>query len=332
MSTDHIIDAHFHVYAGRSPGRFIRALLKASELTALNIASIPGGLAHGEYFCNREALKLKLQNPGRVLFFGGLDYSDRAYLRGDVDFAAQARTLIEAGADGIKMLEGKPNVRKALGMSLASPILQPFYAYMEKQALPILLHVADPEEFWDADKVPGWARDSGWFWGDGSYPTKAQLYRETEEVLARFPRLRVILAHFYFLSADLKAATRFMERWPAVCLDITPGIEMYHNFTRQPAGWRRFFERYQDRIIFGTDNTSPPPKTGTYAACLQTAVENIRQIRTFLETDEAVYSGRGLKLSQAALRKIYAANFRRLLAHGRCSRHAIPGHAGRVQV
>jgi hypothetical protein len=36
-------------------------------------------------------------------------------------------------------------------------------------------------------------------------------------------------------------------------IDLTPGIEMYHNFSADINDARDFFTKYQDRIIFGTD-------------------------------------------------------------------------------
>jgi hypothetical protein len=65
-----------------------------------------------------------------------------------------------------------------------------FFAMLEKQMVPVLYHVADPEEFWDPEKAPSWAKEHGWYYGDGSYPSKEQLYTEAESVLKKFPGLK----------------------------------------------------------------------------------------------------------------------------------------------
>ena len=44
--------------------------------------------------------------------------------------------------------------------------------------------------------------------------SKEELYAEVDEVLRRHPNLRVIFAHFYFLSADLPRAARFFDAHP----------------------------------------------------------------------------------------------------------------------
>jgi predicted TIM-barrel fold metal-dependent hydrolase len=115
----------------------------------------------------------------------------------------------------------------------------------------------------------------------------------------------VVFAHFFFLSADLERAAAFLDRWPSVCFDITPGSEMYHNFSKRPAEWREFFVRYQDRILFGTDNTA---HTGDQ---IKWAAQNVERVRGFLETKTA-FSGPGLALPQDVLERVYHGTFERV--------------------
>lgn len=311
MYSGKIIDSHFHAYAGIDCGVFIKDLIGKSGLSAIGIASIPKALAHSEHFYNSEAFKLKKEMPDKVYLFGGLDYSDKSYREGKVDFSEQARKLFEAGADGMKMLEGKPNARKALGVPLDSSIFDSYYSYMENKSYPIIMHVADPETFWDPDKEPEISKKRGWFWGDGTFPEKEQLYMEAEAVLEKFPKLKIVFAHFYFLSADIKRASKFLDKWKNISFDITPGWEMYDNFTGKSVEWREFFINYQDRLIFGTDNTSP--LKNTHEEQLDNSIKTVTKIRDFLETDREMLCGRGLKLGNKVLEKIYSGNFLKLL-------------------
>ena len=128
------------------------------------------------------------------------------------------------------------------------------YTHLDVYKRQLLAHVADPEECWDKDLIPDWAFAAGYFYGDGTYVEKETLYTEVEDVLTRFPGLRIILAHCFFMSADLERLDALMQRHPNVCLDIVSGTEMYWNFGRRPDDWRAFFLKYQDRIIYGTDN------------------------------------------------------------------------------
>jgi predicted TIM-barrel fold metal-dependent hydrolase len=86
---------------------------------------------------------------------------------------------------------------------------------VESLGLPVVWHASDPEEFWDSERCPVRARESGFFYGDGMVPPQEVFYREVETVLACWPGLRVVLAHFFFLSNDLKRAAAFLEARPA---------------------------------------------------------------------------------------------------------------------
>lgn len=267
---------------------------------------------------NPEGLYAKWRHPERVWLFAGLDYSAIAR---DVDhrwtlsLAEQVDRLTAMGCDGIKMLNGKPNCRKASGLALDCVVYDDYFARLEQRGLPVLWHVNDPEEFWDPEAAPAWARGPGWLY-DETFPTKEAIYAECERVLARHPRLRIIFAHFYFLSDDLPRASALLERYPNVCLDLAPGIEMLHNFSKRPQEAREFFLRYQDRILFGTDLAPGGPRSRIWV------------VRNFLETDEQFHVPtdeplfwpdhrtmiQGIALPQDALRRIYAGNFRRVVS------------------
>ena len=115
------------------------------------------------------------------------------------------------------------------------------------------MHVADPDTDWDINKVTPSAIKNGWFYGTDDYMPYKEYYRETYEMLDKHPRLNVILAHFFFLDEDYDKAVRVMEKYPCVCLDLTPHGRMFQSFTRDIDLWREFFIKYQDRIILGSD-------------------------------------------------------------------------------
>jgi len=315
MFSGKIIDSHFHAYAMENCEVFAMDLIQRSGLSAINIVSLPKGLGYDAGSCNEMGLAMKRGHPGKFYFFGALDYSDESYLDGKIDFVEQARMLLDSGADGIKMIEGKPDARRLLGLRLDAPLFHSFYNYMEKESIPILMHVADPEEFWDAGKVDEAVRRKGWFWGDGKHQLKEDLYAEAEGVLTQFPRLKVIFAHFSFMSSDIVRASAFLERWENVSLDLAPGWEMYHNFTNDRSAWSVFFNAYQDRIIFGTDNTPPSPGNHSrYAEQMDYCAAKITRLRNFLETGGEVFSGSGLNLHEKTLSRIYSDNFLRVIS------------------
>jgi predicted TIM-barrel fold metal-dependent hydrolase len=179
-------------------------------------------------------------------------------------------------------------------------------------------HIADPEESWDTDKSSIFAKQNGWFYGDRTYVEKEQLYDEVERVLTKFPELNITFAHFHFLSADIERAGDYLDRWPNVYFDLTPGSEMYTNFSKYPDKWHDFFMKYQDRIIFGTDNgwgTETPHEHKVIEA-----EEKVDWMRRFLETGDTFVNAWGMKitgiaLKKEALEKIYATNYLRFVGN-----------------
>lgn len=317
-----IIDAHTHYFTGPEAERADTYLAwqescGVSRLNALMMTVDGGGNT------NPTGLYLKARYPQRLWLFAALDYSaiitgvDHRWTRSLPD---QIDSLIAAGFDGLKLLNGKPTERKALGIALDSPVYEGCLARAEERGFPLLWHVNDPEQNWDPEQVPESVKERGWYY-DSSYPTKEAIYSECERALERHPKLKVILAHFYFLSADLPRAAALLERYPNVHLDLTPGTEMYINFTRQYEESREFFLRYQDRILFGTDcgvRESDAPGQDHYGPT--------RAVRRFLETDDTYKAEefwldpaarndiRGLALPTEVLTKIYAANFQRIVS------------------
>jgi len=309
-----IIDCHTH-FGGEDldaiDGMLDREREGGMEQVNVLITSFPGRVN-----ANPEGLYCKARHPDKVYLFAGLDYSAIAK---DVDhrwtrsLARQVDHLAAMGCDGIKMLNGKPNYRKASGLGLDSVIYHDYFARLEETGFPVLWHVNDPEEFWDPEQAPEWAKGPGWLY-DETCPSKESIYQECGRVLEKHPNLNIIFAHFYFLSDDLPRAAAFLDRYPKVSFDLAPGIEMLHNFTKRPEEARDLFVKYQDRIVFGTD-FGPDGR-----------LSRIWVVRNFLETEEEFHvpkderlfwpdhrtTIRGIALPEEVLGKIYAENFRRI--------------------
>jgi hypothetical protein len=323
-----LIDAHIH-YPHPSQMPALIHTCDALRIDHLNIVCTPD---RARLSLVPDALHLKAHYPQRVFVFGGLDVS--AYFRapqqaGEI-FAGSLNFLAAAGCDGIKMIEGKPDMRKMLPIpAFDSDVFTPFWEKMAQDQMPLLFHVNDPEEFWDRERIPDWALQRGWFYGDGTYINNESQYTEIFNVLIRNPSIKVIFAHFFFLSAQLPRLADLLDRFPNTNIDLTPGIEMYRNFSKNVQQTRDFFIKYQDRILFGTDIGArallSSPQTEIQ---LPESHERVSLIRNFLENENEFHlnpeSGflfgnssmplRGLKLPVLVLNKIYHQNFERIVS------------------
>jgi len=290
------------------------AIRDATGIEKMNLVSIQNEAAGSGL---PQSLYMKARHPHDFFVFAGLNHAEKLS-GGDVStpsLAEQADRFVEMGCDGIKMIEGKPTSRRRLNIPVSDPYYAEYWARVEELGLPIVWHVNDPEEFWDPDRIPGWAKERDWGYGPDDVQKEA-LYDEVGDVLARHPGLQVAFAHFYFLSADLPRAARFLDEHPNVRFDLAPGIEMLYNISRDPDAGREFFTRYADRIVFGTDLSSGLTleegriRAGIVFRWLESEDEfRVPEEADFLLGPPQDGLIRGMALPDQVLRKIYHDNF-----------------------
>lgn len=177
-----------------------------------------------------------------VRAFGGIHVTDR-YAK--IPPEKQVEALWELGCDGVKLMFS-PDLQRYYGRGLDDPYYDKMFTFLEKNDIPVNIHLADPEEFWEEGRQ----------YDDPSFPKKEEMYNQAFRMLDKHPKLRVVFAHFMFLSDFPEKAAEVMEKYPCVSFDLTPGVEMYPNFAKKIELWQEFFERFSKRIMFGTDSNS----------------------------------------------------------------------------
>lgn len=315
MRTSHsikIIDCHTHCMSAdplEAARRLHQGITQHTDTDRYNVLSVSGG----DFLCERTLLQnlvcllLKAQHPGQVYAYGGLYHFLRDTDPNTIDYAGNASLLLDAGFDGMKMIEGKPTAWKILSRPLDAPYYDAYYELLAAREKPLLMHVADPDYDWDAERITEDAKKRGFFYGDGSYPSWEQLHIEAENIVKNHPQLKIILAHFFYLAIDLPRAAALLDSHENVVFDICLGPQLYKKISEEPERFREFFLRYQDRLLFGTDFVG---------ADLQNDTGNTNMIRRVLETDDAfpMWDGilQGILLPEDVLEKVYRTNFERL--------------------
>ena len=313
-----ILDGHVHMGSTAEETSMLK-VREATGIEKLTLVSIQNpetgsGLP--------QSLYMKARHPGHFFVFAGLNHAE---VRSDgrvktLPLTQQVDALVELGCDGIKMIEGKPTSRQRMDIPVTDAYFADYWARAEELRIPIVWHVNDPEEFWDPDKIPGWAKERNWGYGPDDVQ-KEQLYAEVDDVLARYPNLNIIFAHFYFLSADLPRAKRFLDAHPSVQFDLAPGVEMLYNMSRDPDTSRAFFTEYADRIVFGTDLFSNLTedqgrfRAGIVFRWLESGdTFRVPEGADFLLGPSEDGIIRGMSLPDDVLTKIYHDNYARLVA------------------
>lgn len=293
----------------------ILKIKKSCGFEALNIPAI-SLYEEPDLVCNPLALYAKYlaqkENETVFAFAGIRRYREREK---NADMLEQAHELLACGFDGFKMI-CKPNARREMLFGMDDPVFYEFFEEAEKNQWPILYHIGDPDTFWNKDEAPDWALANGWYYGDDPrIPSYEELYEEIEDILNRYPKLKVTFAHFFFLSPNLERAQQFFDKYPNVRFDVTPGSEMYFEFSKNPEKTREFFVKNKGRILFGTDTVSALDKN--LEAEIWAAQEKVQGMRTFFETDqEFVFAGlsvKGIHLDEDTCRELYSEAFDRFL-------------------
>lgn len=260
---------------------------------------------------NIKALYLKKAFSPNGYAFAGLEYryEDETALADDL--LRQAKEYFEVGYDGMKMLEGYPSMLKARKIPLDHKIYDKYYGFMEEKGYPIIMHMANPKENWDIESASKEAIALGRVY-DSSYPTKEEITSQVFSVMEKFPKLKLILAHFGFFSYDIEEAERFLS-YENTCFDITPGGEQFINMSKEWDKWLKFWVKHQDRIFYGTDFYAFP-KDENWEIAFNRRPKFLRQL---LETNQThVYLDeefKGVLLDKELRDKIYRKNFLKLL-------------------
>lgn len=240
------LDFHVHIDAQiphEKTVEYFKDMCERKGYCGVGIMAYPCGSESGSVTCNEDALAIKELMPGSYAFAGVFD---------DRDYEQQAKEYKERSFDGIKLLQGKPSIYRLNGYSYGDSRFEKFFAYCEKEQIPLMIHNNDPKANWDMSKATERAIKNGWVY-DETIPSQEWFFKQLESVLEKHPNLRAALAHFGFYSDDIDRAEMIMEKYPNIYLDITPAIEIYVQLSERAVRAREFFKKYSTRIIYGTD-------------------------------------------------------------------------------
>ncbi len=310
------IDVHNHLGGGKqtlSPERVAKYLVEMNAAGVRTVVNLDGGW--GDRL--KETLAaLDASHPGRFLTFALLNFDG---IDSDDWTARETKRLEESFAAGAKGLK----IHKSLGLTIRykdgqlmpvdDPKLDAIWETCAEHGRPVMIHTADPAAFFtpldrfnerwhELNEHPGWL-----FFGD-KFPKREELLAQLERVVARHPTTSYIGAHCGNSAEDLGEVARWLDAYPNFNIDIDARIS---ELGRQPYTARKFFIKYQDRIMFGTDTT---PRRNAF-----------RIYYRFLETDDEYFDCAeshhlqgfwriyGVFLPPEVLEKIYYKNAERIL-------------------
>lgn len=128
--------------------------------------------------------------------------------------------------------------------------------------LPVLIHSGDPKAFFrpptpDNERYDELRAHPDWSFygmrpdGRGPWPSWESVFAQYERRVARHPRTTFVGAHFGNAPEEPDRVAAMLERYPNLVVET--GARIPEIGRHPPATMRRFFDRFQDRILFGTD-------------------------------------------------------------------------------
>jgi predicted TIM-barrel fold metal-dependent hydrolase len=313
------IDAHNHLgrsfgcdWVNRSASQLRDVLDESGVETVVNL---DGGFADDFY------TELEKWKPlgDRVLVFAGVSWQ-RLASSPDIGerAAAEFEKAARAGARGLKIWKDfglQVKDRSGRLLPVDTPRLDALWAKAGELGLPVLIHVGDPVAFFEPmdesnERFDELNRAPEWSFHGPEFPRFDALMGALENVIARHSATTFIGAHVGCYAENLAYVAGMLERLPNYYIDIGARVA---ELGRQPNTARRFFLRYADRILFGTDAPPNPKAYSIYYRFLETSDDHF----PYWISGDQPWQGRwfihGLGLPDTVLERIYHRNARRVL-------------------
>jgi predicted TIM-barrel fold metal-dependent hydrolase len=277
------------------------------------LTNLTGGFGNGL----AEAIqKYDRSQPGRFVTFTEPSYNlflDPNYPKLQAQAIADAHA---AGAKGLKIVKTlglylRENITNGPLVKVDDPRFDPMWDTCAQLNMPVAIRFN--ERYEELNNHPDWS-----FYGR-DFPSNEEILAARNRVFARHPKTQFIALHVGNFAENLENVSQNLDRFPNMHVDIAARIG---ELGRQPRTARAFFERYSNRILFGTDAT---PHGDQFPQ--QVYGDQLYEIYfRFLETDDEYFDyapapvppqGRwriyGVNLPDNILRQLYHDNAARLL-------------------
>ena len=217
------------------------------------------------------------------------------------------------GAKGLKIYKSQGMTNEDANgnrIRIDDPRISPIFEKCAEYDWPVLIHSADPASFWE----PHDATNERWLElklrpnrkreADNPAPFE-QIIAEQHNIFKKHPNTNFIAAHFGWYANNLAHLETLLDDMPNMYIELGAVIA---ELGRQPRAANAFFEKYQDRILFGKDSYKPG-EYATYFRVLETADEYFPYYKRY----HAFWKMYGLDLPDDVLEKVYYKNALKLV-------------------
>jgi predicted TIM-barrel fold metal-dependent hydrolase len=223
-------------------------------------------------------------------------------------FKMGARGVGEEGDKGVGLYYSEPV--KALGMHFDDPRMKPLFEKCAELHMPINIHVADP--IWMYEKIDsindGLMNAQTWrvdMTKPGIIGFDA-LIQTLENAVKNNPKTIFIACHFANLNHDMAKLGDMFDKYPNFYADISA---RYAESATIPRYMKKFYEKYQDRLVYGTDMGFDASMYRITFRILESNDEHFYEIGQF----GYHWALNGFGLSKEILKKLYHDNAAKII-------------------
>lgn len=303
------IDVHNHQNNMTSPnlGNLLAEMDKLNMKIMVNLSG-----RSGDYLATA-VRNIQQTDAKRLIVFANVSFSGIGEANWAEKTVKQLENDVKAGAQGLKIFKSLGfSVKDTKGNLVAvdDQRLDPVWAACGKIGIPVLIHTADPKQFWDEPNAqnerwlelltqPGRNRSAsdGFSW--------EELIKQQHNLIKRHSKTNFIIAHFGWYANNLAYLGTLLDSYPNMNIEFGAIIA---ELGRQPRMAKLFFEKYQNRILFGKDSWVPS-EYSTYFRVLETEDEYFPYHKKY----HAYWKMYGIGLSDEVLKKVYYKNAIRLI-------------------
>lgn len=317
------IDFHVHARSLKERTDYEAFVGVMDDIGLATICNMDGDW--GETFDRNMELRQGFED--RIIHFARVNWEGINEPGWSEEAAAELDRCFRNGSGGLK-------ISKVLGLELQNPDgsyiqcddprLDAVWETCARNNKPVMMHVSDPvarfhpigpeNERYEA----GMWRDTteGNYFGTGR-PHYDEIFEHRTAMLEKHSGTTFVMAHVASMGWDLKRVSAMLDRFPNSYVEISARLQ---ELGRQPYTARRFFLKYPDRILFGTDGApdrDPDDFWRPHWRFLETDDEYFDHPAQMLSPLGAPLQGRwkifGVFLPDEVLQKVYRENAAALL-------------------
>lgn len=311
---DYVIDIHSHIndaegiHSHQDPKGVLALMDRANVRTVYILTGLWGEKLQ------RVIDEMVKPYPERFVVFTQIDWSlvDTPNFVGHT--LVQLQDSMRRGARGLKILKDFGlSFRHKTGelVKIDDPRFNPIWEECGKLGLPVFIHTTDPEAFFHPidgtnERYEELIDNPDWSFPSEKFPSKESLLAARDRIFARHPRTQFVALHMANYPENLDYVDGLLAKFPNVAVEFGARVA---ELGRQPRRTRAFFEKYQDRVLFGSDFELEEGMYASYFRWLETKDEYFDYWGYPNQGRWKIY---GLGLSERILKKIYHENAERL--------------------